>query len=116
VFLILRFLITLGVVIFIGHNIPGFEIMNETDAFFFAVILSAVNAIIRPILVFLTLPITIVTLGLFTLVINVFTFFLAAVLSYGVHFHTFSALFWGGFVVWVVSTVTNFFIWKVNMY
>ncbi|MCH9621950.1 MAG: phage holin family protein [Gammaproteobacteria bacterium] len=115
-FLILRFLITFAVVIFIGHEIPGFEIKDETDAFFFAIILSAVNSIIRPVLVFLTLPITILTLGLFTLVINVFTFYLATVISYGVHFHSFSALFWGGFVVWVVSTVTNYFIWKTNMY
>lgn len=115
-FLIFRFLITLAVVIFIGHEIPGFEIKNETDAFFFAIILSAINSVIRPVLVFLTLPITIITLGLFTFVINVFTLFLASVLSYGVHIHSFAALFWGAFVLWIAGVVTNRFIWKVNMY
>ena len=115
-FTVMRFLITFAVVIFIGKEIPGFEVHNNTDAFFFAVILSAVNAFIRPVLILMTLPITILTLGLFTLVINFFTFYLASVLSYGVHIHSFSALFWGAFVVWIASVVTNRFIWKVNMY
>jgi len=115
-FLVFRFFITLAAVLLIGQFVPNFEIKNETDAFFFAVILSAVNAIVRPVLTLITLPITILTLGLFSLVINFITFFLAVELSYGVHFHSFMALFWGAFAVWVTGLITNRFIWKVNIY
>ena len=115
-FLIFRFFINLIVVLLIGKVVPGFEIKNDVDAFFFAVILSAVNAVIRPVLTLITLPITILTLGLFTLVINFITFYIAVELSYGVHFHKFSALFWGAFAVWLTGIITNRFIWKVNIY
>jgi len=115
-FLIFRFFITLIVVIFIGKQVPGFVIENKIDAFFFALILSAVNAIIRPVLTLITLPVTILTLGLFTFVINFCTFYLATIFSYGVHFQSFSALFWGAFSVWVAGVITNRFIWKVNIY
>jgi putative membrane protein len=115
-FLLFRFFITLIVVLFIGRYVPGFEIKNTVDAFFFAVILSAVNAIIRPLLTLITLPITIMTLGLFSFVINCLTFFIAVELSYGVYFHTFSALIWGGFIVWITGWITNRFIWRVNIY
>jgi putative membrane protein len=91
-------------------------IENKIDAFFFALILSAVNAIIRPVLTLITLPVTILTLGLFTFVINFCTFYLATIFSYGVHFQSFSALFWGAFSVWVAGVITNRFIWKVNIY
>lgn len=100
----------------IWHTIPGFTIENLRDAFFFSFVLSAVNAIVRPVLVFMTLPITILTLGLFTLVINVFTFWLATELSFGVAVETFSAAFWGGLIVWITGFFTNRYIWHVNIY
>jgi putative membrane protein len=115
-FLIIRFIITLMAVWFIWSYVPGFEIKDQTDAVLFSLILSAINAVIRPLIIFLTLPITVATLGLFTLVINFGTFFLASEISYGVHFHTFSALFWGSFCMWITSLLTNRFIWRVNIY
>ena|SRR3990167_444613 len=114
--LLFRFWITLGVVLVIWHVIPGFVIDNIYEACLFAVVLSAVNAIVRPVLVLLTLPITLLTLGLFTLVINVFTFWLAGELSYGVYVETFSAAFWGGLIVWITGLITNRYIWHVNLY
>jgi putative membrane protein len=114
--LLFRFWITLLVVIVIWNTIPGFVIENMYEAFFFAVILSAVNSIIRPLIVLMTLPITILTLGLFTLVINIFTFWFASELSYGVHIQTFSAAFWGGLLVWITGFITNRYIWHVNLH
>jgi putative membrane protein len=114
--LLFRFFITFAVVLMSWYIIPGIEIQNFTEAVFFAVVLSAVNALVRPVLVLLTLPITILTLGLFTLVINIFTFWLASELSYGVDIATFSAAFWGGFILWVTGFITNRFIWHVNIY
>jgi putative membrane protein len=114
--LLFRFWITLLVVMVIWNTIPGFYIENMYEAFFFAVILSAVNSVIRPLIVLMTLPITILTLGLFTLVINIFTFWLASELSYGVHIQTFSAAFWGGLFVWITGFMTNRYIWHVNLH
>ena len=114
--LLFRFWITLVVVAFIWYVIPGFVIHNMYEAFFFAVILSAVNAFVRPLIVLLTLPITILTLGLFTLVINVFTFWLSTELAYGVHIENFSAAFWGGLIVWITGFFTNRYIWNSNIY
>lgn len=114
--LIFRFVVTLVVVMVIWHFVPGFTIHNIYEAFLFAVILSALNAIVRPVLVMLTLPITLVTLGLFTLVINVFTFWLASELSYGVHIDTLSAAIYGGLIIWLTGVLTNRYVWQVNIY
>jgi putative membrane protein len=54
----------------IPYVVPGFRVANLGTALVAAVILGLVNVIIRPILILLTLPINILTLGLFTLVIN----------------------------------------------
>ena len=54
----------------VAHFFSGFQISGFGAAFFASVVLSIVNFFIRPILVFLTLPVTIVTLGLFLFAIN----------------------------------------------
>ncbi len=58
--------------------IPGLTIDSTTTAIFAAVVLGILNSIVKPVLVILTFPITIVTLGLFIIVINVSLFGLAA--------------------------------------
>lgn len=68
--LIIRLLLTAVAVIVLSKILPGVEVVNFTSAIIVAVVLALLNAILKPILVILTLPITIVTLGLFLLVIN----------------------------------------------
>jgi len=68
--LIIRLLLTAVAVIILSKILPGVEVVNFTSAIIVAVVLALLNAILKPILVILTLPITIVTLGLFLLVIN----------------------------------------------
>lgn len=58
--------------------LPGVEFESTTALAIGAIILGLVNALVRPILTLLTLPITILTLGLFYLVVNGFVFFLAS--------------------------------------
>ena len=62
------------------------------------------NAFLRPVLIFFTLPVTILTLGLFTLVINGVIFYLAAWLVKGFHV----AGFWSAFVAALVFSVVSF--------
>jgi putative membrane protein len=68
--LLIRILITSGLVLLIAHFMPGVQVANFTTALIVAVVLGLLNIFIKPILVILTLPFTIVTLGLFLLVIN----------------------------------------------
>ena len=115
ILLFVRIIITAVVVVITAHWIPGLEVKDLTDTIFFGLILGVINAVVRPILTLLTLPITILTLGLFTLVINAFTYWLAGEISYGVHIHTIWGAFWGGLSVWVTGILTNRLIWN-NQY
>ena len=81
---ITRLIIMAFVILGIAHSIPGIEVPNFWAAAFFALILGIFNAIVRPLLLILTLPITLLTVGLFALVINALTFWMAGNLSIGV--------------------------------
>ena len=108
---IVRVIITTIVVLLCAHFLPGLIVKNNFDAVMFGIILAVINSIVRPILTLLTLPITLFTLGLFLLVINGFTFWLASEISYGVHIDTFWGAFWGGAIIWVTGIFSNRLIW-----
>lgn len=61
-----------------SYVLPGVSVKGVVPALVLAVILGIINAILKPILIVLTLPVNILTLGLFTLVINGFLILLAA--------------------------------------
>lgn len=67
-----RILLTALAVFLIGTLMPGVEVKDISFALLVALVLILLNVFIKPILIFLTLPITVVTLGLFLLVINAF--------------------------------------------
>lgn len=104
---ITRLIIMAFVILGIAHSIPGIEVPNFCAAAFFALILGIFNAIVRPLLLILTLPITLLTVGLFALVINALTFWMAGNLSIGVKITSFSGAFWGGAVAWVTNILLN---------
>jgi putative membrane protein len=54
--------------------VPGVQVQDELSAFIAAVVLGLVNALVKPVLIILTLPITVLTLGLFLLVLNALLF------------------------------------------
>lgn len=68
--MILRFLLTGVAVVLAAYVLPGVSVDNYWTALIVALVLAIVNLIVKPILVIFTIPITIVTLGLFLLVIN----------------------------------------------
>jgi putative membrane protein len=76
-----------------------------------ALIIGVVNALIRPVLKLLTCPLIILTLGLFTLVINALLLllvsWLAGVLGVGFHVDGFMSAFWGGLVISIVSFILS---------
>lgn len=68
--ILMRWLVSALVVFVAAYVLPGVHVDNFVTALAVAVILGVVNAIIRPILILLTLPIALVTLGLFIFIIN----------------------------------------------
>jgi putative membrane protein len=103
----MRFLVRLllnGVAILVaGAVINGIHLRDEVAALTAGAILGLINAFIRPVLTILTLPITILTLGLFTLVINTVCFAATAYLVDGFEIDGPAPAFFGALLVTVVS-------------
>jgi putative membrane protein len=68
--IILRLLIYTGAVLLTAWMLPGVEVDKFVTALMVAIALAIINTFIRPVLIFLTIPVTVITLGLFLLVIN----------------------------------------------
>jgi len=81
--LLLYFLLMAAAMLGLSRVLPGFRVDGLVPALFAAAVLGAVNAIVKPILFVLTLPFTIVTLGLFLLVLNAFCLWLTQMIVPG---------------------------------
>jgi len=90
--------------------VPGVQIDSTWTLIFAALWLGIVNALVRPIVLLLTLPITLVTLGLFILVVNAAMFALVASLLSGFHLSGFWAALFGALIVSVTSWLGSWFI------
>lgn len=105
--ILLRWLINALVLIGIAYLVPGIRVASLYAALIAALVLGLVNALIRPILVILTLPITIITLGLFTLVINAALFYFVSTVVKGFDVRGFWPAFVGALIMWLASWLTN---------
>jgi putative membrane protein len=104
----LRLLATAGAVLLAQVIFPNLiQVDSPAAAVVFALVLGILNAFLRPVLLLLTLPLNLLTLGLFTLVINAIVFWLATQLQGGVHVADFGAAFLGALVVSAVSFVAS---------
>ena len=114
--IILRTLIIMLGLFLASSLIPGVQITGTGNFILAAILLGLVNAVVRPIAFLLTLPLTIVTLGLFTFVLNAAMFGLvAAFLDNFVVAGFWSALF-GAIIVSLTSTVASWYIGPSGRY
>lgn len=105
--IILRWLINaLGLVV-VSRIVPGFEVTGFYSALIAALILGLVNATIRWILLILTLPINILTLGLFTFVINALMILFVSTIVKGFNVDGFVPAFWAAIILWIISWISN---------
>jgi putative membrane protein len=93
-----------------AYLMPGITVSGWQAVLVAAVVLGLLNAIVRPVLILLTLPISIVTLGLFIFVINATLFYLAAQFVDGFSVSSFGSALLGSIIVSIVSTIGNQFI------
>ena len=110
----MRFIIRLFITAVVAYGLsmilkPHIEIDSYGTAVIFVLVLGILNAIIKPLLIILTLPITIITLGLFLLVINVLMVLLAGKFVPGIHIDGFLwAFIFGILLSFISSTFSNF--------
>lgn len=105
--LLARWVVNAIVLILIAYLLPGVAVSGFFIALITALALGLVNAIIRPILILLTLPLNILTLGLFTFVINGLLFWFVASFIEGFTVSGFWAAFWGALILTIVSSILN---------
>lgn len=106
----LRWSINLLALVIAGAVIPGIRIQSIGMGIIAAGIFGIVNAVIRPIVLLLTLPINLLTLGLFTLVINAAMLMLVSEVVPGFIITSFWAAFWGAIITSLVSWTMNIFV------
>ncbi len=105
--LLLRWVFGALSLILVTYLVPGIVVASFYSALLAALVLGLVNALIRPVLIILTLPVNILTLGLFTLVINALMFWLASSIVKGFNVNGFLPAFFGALVVSIISWMLN---------
>lgn len=105
--LILRWLLNTIALFIVATVVPGFHYRSLVTLAIAALILGLLNAIVRPILFLLTLPLTIVTLGLFLIVLNAVMLELTAWLVSGFRIDSFGWACVGALVLGLISLITS---------
>ncbi len=96
--LIVRWLLLAAALLLVAHLYPGVTVKSFGAAMIAAFVLGLLNTLLRPILVLLTLPVTLITLGLFLFVINALMFYFAASMLDGFHVNGFTAALIGSLI------------------
>lgn len=102
-----RWLLLAAALLLVAHLYPGVTVQSFGSAMIAALVLGLLNAVVRPILVVLTLPVTIVTIGLFLFVINALMFYFAASILEGLHVESFIAALVGSVIYSLCSLVID---------
>lgn len=110
--LILRWLLNALALMAVVYLYPGVEVAGFFPALIAALVLGLVNAIIRPILIILTLPINILTLGLFTFVINALLFWFVAEIIKGFTVSGFMAALIGSVLYSLITLLTSWLVFS----
>ncbi|MGZ4954208.1 MAG: phage holin family protein [Methylobacter sp.] len=103
-------ILSAGLLLLMAHLVRGVQVEGWGSALIGAIVLGFVNAVIRPIMVFLTLPLTVISFGLFLLVINALMLLLMAALVPGIRVQGFWPALVGSLVLTLLNVVVEFFI------
>ena len=104
----IRLLMNAFALVLMTHLVPGIHLTGFISAIIAALVLGLVNMLVRPILSFLTIPFQLLTLGLFTLVINGAMLALTSTLVPGFTISSFSSAFIGSLVLSIISLILNY--------
>lgn len=107
---VLRVLINAAAIYLAATIVPGIEVRDVLTALGAGLVLGLINAVVRPVLVVLTLPVTILTLGLFLFVLNALCLWLTAQLVKGFEVQGFWPALLGALLISVVSWILTAFV------
>jgi putative membrane protein len=108
--LVIRILVTAGLVMLIAHLLPGVNIDSFIQSVYVAIILGLLNVFIKPIIILFTLPVTILTLGLFLLVINALLVLLCSNIVGGFHVES----FWTAMFFSIILSISQSLVFKLT--
>ncbi|MEE9435645.1 MAG: phage holin family protein [Candidatus Adiutricales bacterium] len=108
--LLFRWLISAVSLLIISYIVPGIEVQGFFYALIAALFLGVLNAIVRPVLIILTLPLTILTLGLFLFVVNGIMLMLVSLVLKGFHVNGFWPAVLGALLLSVINWFSNSYI------
>lgn len=96
-------LITAGMLLIVANLVSGVRVAGWGAAFLGAIVLGFVNAFVRPLMILLTLPFTLITFGLFLLVVNALMLWLAAALVPGIQIRGFGPALLGSLLLTLLN-------------
>jgi putative membrane protein len=105
--LLAKWLLSAAALLAIAHLYSGVAVHSFSAALLASLVIGLLNALLRPVLVVLTLPVTVLTLGLFLFVINALMFYWAAELLDGFQVRSFGAALIGSLMYTVLGLVIN---------
>ncbi len=100
---LIRWFLNAVVLLLVAYLVPGFHVASFYTALIVALVMGIVNAIIKPVLIVLTLPITILTLGLFTFVINAVLILFVSTIVKGFTVDGFIPALIAGAILWIAA-------------
>jgi putative membrane protein len=105
--LLIKWLLSAAALLFVAYLYSGVQVKTFTAALVAALVIGLLNAVVRPVLVVLTLPVTLVTLGLFLFVINALMFWAASGLLGGFYVNGFVAALLGSLLYSLLGLVID---------
>ena len=110
--LLARWILNAAALMLVAYLYPGVSVDSFGAALIAALVLGLVNAVVRPLLVLLTLPVTLLTLGLFLFVINALLFWLVAELVQGFNVGGFGSALLGSILYSVITLITSWLLFS----
>jgi putative membrane protein len=105
--LLVKWLLSAAALLAVAHLYSGVVVQSFSAALVAALVIGLLNTVLRPILVVLTLPVTVLTLGLFLFVINALMFYWASALMDGFQVRSFGAALIGSLLYTLIGLVIN---------
>jgi putative membrane protein len=102
-----KWLLSASALLFVAYLYSGVQVTSFTSALLAAFVIGLLNVVVRPILVVLTLPVTLLTMGLFLFVVNALVFWLAAAVLDGLQVRNFLAALLGSLLYTVLGMVID---------
>jgi putative membrane protein len=109
--LIVNWLLSAIALLIVAHVVPGFYVTGLTGALWAAAVIGLINATLGLLVKLITLPLTVLTLGLFWLIINAIMLEIASVFAPGFRIAGFWAAFWGAIVLSLVNMILRWLVW-----